>query len=293
MIKKIRVALELIRIEQWVKNVFVLAPLAFTGTAIAIEDFSKILLGFIAFCFLSSTAYVFNDIQDIQNDRDHLKKCARPLPSGRITIAAAGGILLSLLVLAVLTLLILQPPKSFIGILAAYFILNVGYSLGLKNYAILDLFLVSSGYILRLLGGAIISNVILTHWIIACTGTITLMLVTVKRRGDLAQANLHQVKRASLRGYTIPFLDFMAAILASATIITYLLFSISDYATTKFGEATILSAVPVTMGIFRLLQIMIVDNSGEDPTKVILNDRILRYIIISWVLLFATLIKYT
>ena len=279
----------LMRPEQWIKNGFVLVPLFFSGQ-MSVPLVGQAFAGAIGFSLLSSAVYIFNDLRDIEADRLHLKKRNRPLPSGRITPAAAMvlGIALVLASTAV-TILAGLPPQLFL-IYGAYAAINIVYSLGVKHVAVLELFFVASGYVLRLLAGSIIDGEPLSPWIVACTGLVSLMLVVGKRRADIANALDETVRRRSLAHYSVAYLDQLTTLLAGATTVTYLLFCISDYAMQRFGTDVSITAVFVLFGIFRFLQIVAVQSGGESPTDMVLRDAPIRAAIILWLLSFFVII---
>lgn len=277
----------LMRPHHWIKNAFVLVPAFFSGHAHDPAILLQACGATIIFCLLSSIIYIINDLRDVEADKLHAKKCRRPLPSGLIKPHDA---IMMIVVLAISTSLLLwwlQPAKEFIFILVAYTALNLAYSLGLKQLALVELFLVSSGYILRLVAGGLVVNEHLTSWIVACTGLVSLLLTVGKRRGDIAQNNDLQQQRQSLRRYSVAYLDHLMTMLAAATIVTYLLFTLSDYAKIRFGEYVITSSVFVIFGIMRFLQIVMVESGGDQPATLLYRDRWMIVTILSYVFYFA------
>ncbi len=279
----------LMRPEQWVKNGFVLAPLFFSGQMsgpLVIQS----LLGAFAFCLLSSAVYVFNDLCDLEDDKHHAKKRLRPLPSGRISTGAAIALGATLFIASAAIVFAAGLPAELYLVGAIYAGINLTYSLGLKHVPVLELFMVSSGYILRLLAGSIIGGEPLSPWIMACTGLVSLMLAVGKRRGDVANALDTTGRRQSLKSYTVPYLDQLTTLLAGTTFVTYLLFCISDYGMARFGADVTLTAVFVLFGIFRFLQIVSVQNGGDSPTDMVLRDAPLRTTILLWLIAFFVII---
>lgn len=265
--------IRLLRPHHWIKNGFVVIPAFFAGQAFEAHIFFPVVSATLIFCLLASAIYIINDLRDIDADKQHAKKKHRPLPAGLISHTTAFITLTALLGLVAVLLYWLQPPMGFLAIITAYICLNLAYSLGLKQLALIEVFLVSSGYILRLIAGALIIHEHLTSWILACTGLISLLLTVGKRRGDMAQNNDHTQHRQSLKKYSIPYLDHLMTMLAATTIVTYLLFTMSDYAQARFGESVILSTVFVIFGIMRYLQIVMVESGGDQPTTLLYRDR--------------------
>jgi 4-hydroxybenzoate polyprenyltransferase len=180
-------------------------------------------------------------------------------------------------------------PAQLYGVGGLYAGINLAYSLGLKHVPVLELFMVSSGYILRLLAGGVILQEPLSPWIVVCTGLVSLMLTVGKRRGDVNETGL-AAGRGSLRHYTVGYLDQLTTLLAGATFVTYLLFCLSDYGNARFGPDVTVTAVFVLLGIFRFLQIVSVQNGGNSPTDIILRDGPLRMTILLWLVAFFIII---
>ncbi len=282
--------LELMRPRQWVKNGFVLAPLFFGFNLLHRVAVLHALTAMAAFCLASSAVYVFNDWRDMEADKVHVQKQHRPLASGRVSVATALSAMLALLAGAVAIVLLGGLPPAFGLILLLYLAINLGYSLGLKQVGVIELFLVSSGFILRLLGGGIALAVPLSPWIVIATGTIALLLATGKRRGDIARRNDVQGARKSLAGYTLPFLDSVLSALAGATLVVYLLFCVSDYAVGRYGAHVLVTAIPVAAGLIRYLQLIIVYEDGDSPSDLVLRDRGLFSTVVIFIAIFGIMI---
>ena len=280
-------AIRLMRPEQWVKNGFVLVPLFFSGRVdlpLVVQSF----LGAAAFALLSSATYILNDLCDIEADKLHAKKKNRPLASGRVglktAVAMAAGLFLgSIAIVAAAGL-----PGRIYLIGGVYAAINLAYSLGLKHVPVVELLMVSSGYILRLIAGSVIDGEALSSWIIVCTGLVSLMLVAGKRRADIAA--IDQAVRPSLKHYSVAYLDQVMTVLAAATFVTYLLFCLSDYAVARFGTDVTITSVFVLFGIFRFLQIVSVQSGGDSPTDMVLRDVALRTCILLWLATFFVII---
>lgn len=274
--------LRLLRPAQWAKNVFVLAPLFFSGQMMGADAAAHAFIATAVFCLVSSAIYVFNDLCDIDADREHEKKRTRPLASGAVSVGMGRALVFLLLAASGAILFAWEPPRLFSAIIAVYLAANAGYSLGLKQVALVELMLVSSGYVLRLIAGGIAIASPISGWIIVCTGLLALMLTIAKRRGDLAQNNDPHGRRASLAAYTIPFLDHLMSMLAGATVVAYVLFTIGGYAQERFGELVPFTAVFVVLGVFRFMQIVIVEGGGDSPTDLVLRDNFMRLTLVGW-----------
>tara|TARA_B100001105_G_scaffold130545_1_gene104534 strand:+ start:187 stop:750 length:564 start_codon:yes stop_codon:yes gene_type:complete len=164
-------------------------------------------------------------------------------------------------------------PINFIYVVSLYALINLVYSTGLKHIPVLELILVSSGFVLRLVGGGEALSIGLSPWIIAATASLSLLITVAKRRSDLVQGSDPEEQRASLIGYNVEFLNALLSILVSVTIVVYVIFSISDYATERHGQFIIFSSIPVLIGMFRFLQLAIVFERGDFPTELITRDK--------------------
>jgi decaprenyl-phosphate phosphoribosyltransferase len=262
----------LLRMRQWAKNGFVLAPLFFGSEMADTATLARAASAFVVFCLVSSAVYIFNDWRDIEADRRHAKKAMRPLASGRVPIAVAFALMAALLAAAAAMIELTSLPRSFAIAVAVYLAINIGYSLGIKHVSVIELFFVASGLLVRLIAGAYAVQAKLSPWIIIATGILALLMSVGKRRGDIAQNNDPARKRKSLDGYNLGFLDAALAALTGGTIVVYLLFCVSDYAIERFGAAVLVTAVPVTVGLLRYLQLIMVHGHGESPTDLVLSD---------------------
>lgn len=280
----------LLRIRQWVKNGFVLAPLFFAS-----QMFNKLALfrgfsAFVIFCFVSAAVYIFNDWRDIEADRRHTKKWKRPLASGAISVHTALALMTLLIVAAVAIGFYSEMPRNFWIVVAIYLVLNVIYSAGLKQISVIELFLVSSGFLLRLLAGGFAIAVELSSWIVAATFMIALLITTGKRRGDIAQKNDVTASRRSLAQYSLAYLDAVLSALVGATLVVYLLFCVSEHAVGRFGPFVVVTAIPVAFGLLRYLQLVMVGGDGDSPTDLVLGDPGMIATLTMFIIIFTALI---
>jgi decaprenyl-phosphate phosphoribosyltransferase len=280
----------LLRVRQWVKNGFVLAPLFFGSGLLNRELLIAAGQAFVLFCIVSSMVYIVNDWRDQEDDRLHEKKRQRPLASGAISGRAALLTLGGLGVLAVGIALSSALPRNFFLVLAAYVVINLAYSLGLKHVAIVELFLVASGFVLRLLAGAFAIQIFMSQWILIATAMIALVLTVGKRRSDIAQQYDTENRRKSLEQYNLAYLDLVLAALTGGTLVVYMLFCASDYATERFGPFILITAIPVGFGLLRYLQLIMVKGQGAAPTDLMLEDPGLIASVAVFIAIFAVLI---
>ncbi len=265
--------IELIRPKQWIKNFFVFAPLLFAGELFHINIFIKSIYAFLAFSGASSLVYIINDISDIESDKYHKEKRFRPLASGDVTINQAR--IFFVVILALTVLLCFNLSKGFIIAAATYFIINLLYSLKVKNIVLLDVFFISFGFMLRIIGGAAAITVQLSSWMILTAIFISLFLAISKRRAELSQNNNQNLEkqRKVLTEYDITFTDQMNTIAATGTIICYALYTVSEKAIKTFNTENLIYTTPfVIYGIFRYLYLIHKKNLGESPSQVVTKD---------------------
>ena len=267
-----RPLIQALRPHQWIKSVFVLAPLVFSEHLL---DGRYLLLSgvaFVLFCFMSSAVYLLNDVRDVESDRRHPEKRNRPVASGRLslTAAATASIAIALLVLAPAFLLSIP----FGCILLAYGLMNVAYSLYLKHIVILDVMIVASGYLFRAIAGALVISVEISSWLILCTVLLALFMGFVKRRQELilleAGAAGH---RRILDEYTPRFLDQMIAVVTAGALVSYALYTMSPDVVRKLGTPHLNLTIPfVIYGLLRYLYLVYARNEGGNPSSTILGD---------------------
>jgi 4-hydroxybenzoate polyprenyltransferase len=279
------------RPQQWIKNTFVFAALVFAGHLRIAQDILLACFGFALFSLVASSVYIFNDIVDLEKDKLHPAKSHRPLPAGKLSVstAAAAAAVLAALGLAGGFLL----KVEFGAVLLLYVLINILYTLKLKETVILDVMTIAAGFVLRVVGGAFLISVPTSEWLIICTVLLSLFLGFSKRRHELtileAHANTH---RAVLQHYSPYFLDQMIGIVTASTVMSYTLYTISEDTVLKFGNNHLIYTVPfVLYGIFRYLYIVHQKEEGGNPTKIALTDRPLLLNMVLWILV-ASLIIY-
>jgi|SRR5262245_13345982 len=261
-----------LRPQQWVKNLFVFAPLLFSQNLFSPPAVGRSVAAFLLFGLASSSVYLLNDIFDREQDRLHPQKRNRPLVTGELTVAVAGGAVLVLLLLALGGAWMISIPLALV--LLGYWLINLLYSTWLKHQVILDVFAIASGFVLRVAGGALVIQVEISHWLFLCTTLLALFLGFSKRRHELgvlqARAEAH---RQVLADYSPHFLDMMIAIVTASTVMCYALYTVSDDTVRRFHTHALLLTLPfVLYGIFRYLYLIHNRNEGGDPTQTVLAD---------------------
>lgn len=273
---------KLLRVKQWIKNAFVLAPLLFSLNLFNLPRLYHSLFAFLAFCFASSAVYIFNDLLDKEKDRHHPVKKDRPIPRGDIGTGTAVIILVLLLIGSGVISVLINIPTLIV--IMTYVVLNTLYSLFLKNMVILDAMIISLGFVLRVVAGGVAIEVVLTNWILLATLFISLFIGFGKRRHELLLMNSHSGEhRPVLEKYNVQLLDYMMLISVTLTIITYSLYTLDEGVVAKFGTNKLIYTVPfVIYGLFRYLYLIYKRESGADPSDVVLGDKSIIINVIIW-----------
>ncbi|MCD6517551.1 MAG: decaprenyl-phosphate phosphoribosyltransferase [Candidatus Aminicenantes bacterium] len=272
------------RPKQWIKNFFILAPLIFSQNLFNVPLLIKSAIAFAAFCLLSSSLYILNDIRDLDEDKHHPVKSKRPLASGEINRTQAWTAF-GLLLIASVIVSVLFLNQNFMIALLIYVILQFSYSFGLKNVIILDVFIVAAGFIIRVISGGFAINVHISHWLLICTLLLALFLALSKRRHEMVLLGKEAVNHRPILGEYSPYLlDQMIAVVTASTIIAYCLYTISEETVTRFGTYELIYTVPfVLYGIFRYLYLIHRRSEGGSPETLIIKDRPLLIDVFLWV----------
>lgn len=301
---------KLLRPRQWIKNLALFAAITFSGQLFNANSFWQVSLGFAAFCLLSSSTYIINDLLDVHKDRLHPFKKNRPIASGKVNVNEA----LVLLAVTLGSALALSFYLNWVFFLIAviYLILQMLYSLFFKSIAVFDILFIASGYILRILAGASIANFHISVWLLLTTVSLSLFLATGKRRSELTLLQgVKKIKideiRKSLSHYSEPLLDSFSTIFATSTFIFYTMFTFLanpsglqiqiDALLPEFLPFELLNRkwlmvtiIPVIYGIMRYLQDIYEKKEGESPDKVLMSDKSLLGAVIAWALLVVFII---
>ncbi len=265
-----------LRPKQWTKNGIVLAALLFalgdpsqhTGQDAVV----RAALAMILFCLASSGIYLLNDVRDVELDRLHPTKRLRPIAAGELAVPLARGLALVLLAAALggATLL----GRGFLQVLAGYVALQFAYTYGLKRVALLDIFIIAAGFVLRALAGAVAIPVTISPWLLVCTLLLALFLALCKRRHELVVvADAGGETRPALRHYDQRLLDQLIAITGGATLVCYCLYTLSPDTVQKFGTNRLGLTIPfVAFGLFRYLDLVYRHEKGGRPEQILLTD---------------------
>ena len=273
---KIALVVQLLRPAQWTKNLVVLAAFFFAlgdhTQALRFNHVVDVVLAAILFCVVSSGIYIVNDILDAPHDRLHPDKRNRPIAAGAIPPATALMLAGVLLVAGIGGGYLLARP--FALVVTVYVILQFLYSLALKRVALVDVLVIALGFVLRAIAGAVVVVVVISPWLLLCTFLLALFLGLCKRRHELVTLERAAIEhRASLAHYDHHFLDQLIAIVSSATIVCYSIYTLWPDTVAKFGTEALAATIPlVVFGIFRYLYLVYREAQGGRPERILLRD---------------------
>jgi len=271
------------RPKQWTKNLFIFAGILFSQNLFDLQLLLKAIAAYFIFCALSGAMYIINDIADLERDRKHPVKSRRPIASGRLSSRHA-------LVAAIITLPLslglahfLEP--SFFLVSLGYFVLQLAYSLGLKHVAVLEVCAIAGGFVLRVVGGAVVIAVEISPWLLVCTSLLSLFLALNKRRHELVSlGDEAQAHRRVLAEYTTSFLDKMIAAVSALTVLAYALYTVSGRTVAVFGTKNLVYTFPfVLFGILRYLYLVHRKGEGGRPENMLVSDAPLLVNVFLWV----------
>ena len=277
--------IKLLRPKDWAKNLFLFIPSFFAEKFFDINTLGRLALGFVAFAFMASCIYIINDYRDIEDDRKHPVKRNRPLAAGTVNKGTALSISILLFLSAVLIGYFLDPTLQFLFVLGLYFTLNIAYSLGFKNIAILDILILAAGFVLRVKAGAVIAKVDTSEWLVIMTYLLALFLSIAKRRDDLLlKMETGSEMRRSMSGYNLDFLNTMLAFFSAIIIVSYIMYTVSGQTYTRLRTHRLYyTSVFVIAGILRYLQITFVFKKSGSPTEILYKDRFIQVTLLLWV----------
>lgn len=280
------------RPHQWTKNLFIFAPLLFSGRLGDVSSLGRSLLAFAIFCVLSSALYIFNDWTDLEEDRAHPEKRNRPLASGQLPVSAALGVagIMALTALATSYFLGLY----FFLVTLSYFGLVLAYCLGFKKMIVLDCMIIALGFVLRVVGGAVAISVFASHWLIVCAFLLALFLAFSKRRQELiALTTTAGEHRSVLNFYSVAYLGQVNVVLVAASIVCYALYTVAPETVDKFHtDALIYGTVFVIYGMLRYMALIEDPKKGGNPSRVLIEDKPLLLTLVVWSIFNASVIYY-
>lgn len=277
----VKALIQTLRPRQWTKNLVIFAGLIFDGQFLQLSPFLRVLAAALLFCLISGVTYTINDLLDVEADRLHPQKQNRPIASGRLSKNQAIGFSIFLSVLSLVGGYLLSPRLALI--FAAYMLLMLAYSLWLKKVMILDVLVIASGFVLRVLAGlSVIQVAYFSPWLFILTTLLAMYLAFGKRLAELKLLETNAVShRKTLDGYTVPLLSQYIIVILTAILITYTLYTFSAHP----GQSnfSMMLTVPfVVFGIFRYLYLIQSDLITSSPEEVLLKDRPLQIAIVLW-----------
>ena len=262
---------KLLRVTSWAKNFFVFVPLVFAKQLFNKGEFLDVLSGFILFSIAASAIYVVNDIYDAEKDAIHPLKKNRPVASGKISAIEAKitGAIFFILAGAISFVM----NYSFVAIVWFYILLNILYTNYLKQIVIVDIFCIALGFMLRVIGGAVLISVSISSWLILTTLFLSLFLAAMKRRVEIATSEHAVEQRNVLKDYSLSFIDQISSITGGGVIISYALYTVSERTILMFGsEYFVFTTIFVIFGIFRYMYIVFKKDKGENVVEAMITD---------------------
>jgi 4-hydroxybenzoate polyprenyltransferase len=278
-LEKMFIYLKLIRIKHWVKNILIFIPLLFSGNLFVKDSFFATLIGFISFSLIASSIYIINDIKDIKKDREHEIKRNRPLASGKVgkKNAIILSIFLFLLGFSINSIYLTSNNFSLHILPIFYFVMNIMYSFGLKNKPIVDILILVLGFLIRIIYGALITNVVISNWLYLVVIFAAFYFGFGKRRNEFIKKG--QGSRKVLRYYTKDFLDKNMYVCLTLSIVAYSLWCIDPITIERVGSNYLIWSIPIVIIIFQLYSLNIEGDSYGDPTDILLSDKLLLFTI--------------
>lgn len=265
--------LKLMRVHHYIKNLLVFAALACSGELFVWAKLRAALVGFAAFCLMSSVVYIVNDIRDRDNDRRHPSKCHRPLAAGTVSLRGAWVLAAVLLVLSVLCCALTFRPASAV-LLTLYLLLNLGYSLGLKNIPLVDVTILVAGFLLRILYGAVVTEITVSNWLYLTVIALAFYFALGKRRNECRQQRDGETRRV-LKAYPVSFLDKNMSMCLTLANVFYALWSLDERTATHYNSSYLVFTVPIVLLITMRYSLDVEGDSDGDPVEVLLHDKVL------------------
>lgn len=286
--------IQLCRPQQWVKSLFVLLPLFFSGNILNPLLLAEGLVAMLSFCLAASAVYCLNDLVDAESDRLHPRKRLRPVASGAVGKSTCVAMMVVLIAVSETLLLLLPFAKvvQSIVILTLYVVLNIAYCLKLKRIALVDVVIISIGFVLRVAMGGVSTGIYVSHWIIMMTFLLALFLSLSKRRDDVViYNNTGELMRHNITRYNLEFMTQATTLVSTVMLVSYIMYTVSPDVVARFDSNLVyVTSIFVLSGLLRYIQLTVVDARTGSPTRVLLHDRFIRICVIGWILTFAAII---
>jgi len=291
--RKLKTVIQLMRTYQWVKNGMIFFPIFFAAKIDQPGLLLNAVFAFIGFSLVASAVYILNDLYDIKEDRLHPIKKFRPVAASEISPTIAKVLLLLLMLAGISVMYFPFKNPMVLGLVIFYILQNLMYTVKLKHIAIVDTIVISIGFLIRIIIGGIVTETILSQWIILMTFLLAMFLAFAKRRDDvLIFIETNEKPRKNVAGYNLEFLNAAMMITASVTIVTYIMYTMSIGQAVKatHGRYLYFTTFFVLLGIIRFLHLIMVKKIIGGPTKILINDSFLLGLITGWLITFALLL---
>lgn len=287
MIKKY---LPLLRISHYLKNCYIFLPLFFSGELFDKGKVLKSLPVFLSFSLMASSIYIFNDLMDIKFDQQHPEKKNRPIASGKVSKVEAY--ILSFVLFTIASFVALKISQSVLFVILGYYFLNLFYSIKLKNFALIDVTIISIGFNMRVLAGGVATHIDVSKWLMIMVFLLSMFQALSKRMDDLylMLKDTNKQVRRSIHGYSLEFLQIVLSMLTGVLLVCYIMYITSGEITARLGEYSYFTALFVLLGLLRYLQITFIKKTSGSPVKILVNDRFIQLSILFWLFSFAFLI---
>lgn len=286
--------IRLIRPQQWLKNLFVFLPLFFNGQFLNTGYLLQSCVVFIAFSLAASSIYCFNDIWDLKEDRIHPLKKRRPIASGEVSVPMAYLTLFLLLIcsIAIVFFFGAEAKWKILMVISFYYVMNIAYCIRLKHIAIVDVFIIALGFVLRVVAGGMATDINLSHWIVLMTFLLALFLGFAKRRDEVMILDEKGLQtRLNIKRYNQNFLNQVLSVIGSITMVCYIMYTVSEEVIRRLDSKYVyITAVFVLAGIIRYLQLTLVDVKSGSPTNILIKDRFIQLCILAWIVTFTLII---
>lgn len=284
------------RVKQWVKNIFIFAPMIFSLRFFHVDYIKKSLSAFFLFSLVAGSIYIFNDCFDKKKDKFHPDKRKRPIASGELKVSTALTGAFIVLAAALTTIFIFN--RNFFIIAIIYILMNILYSYFLKNIVILDVMVIAIGFVLRVKIGGEIDQIELSVWILIITFLLAIFLGLIKRRQEIVKMMAtfkggDAETRKTLKKYNLPLLDQLISITTATTVISYIIYVVNPNVLVKFHTTNLYLTVPfVVFGVFRYLYLTYSEGKGENPADILFSDLPFTINIVLWLAVFLAVIFY-
>lgn len=282
----------MIRVAHWAKNLFLLIPLFFAGEFFELDKLLMVFLGIASFSLVASSIYILNDIRDQDQDRLHPIKKYRAIASGDISIKTAVIIMMVCLLGGAFIAWICG--GKFLLVLGLYLVLNISYSLGLKDISILDIMILAAGFVLRIKAGGIIAHVGISQWLTIMVFLLALFLALTKRRDDILIEEVSGARvRNALSGYNLEFLNVCLCVVSAIMLMAYIMYTLSPEVIKHLGTYRLYyTSIFVFAGLLRYLQLAYNHKDTRSPTRILYRDHFIQFCIVLWIISFYFLLYF-